>query len=563
MRMTHLLLPTEKQPPADAEALSHKLLVRAGLIRQLGAGLWSWLPAGWRAHQKAEQIIREEMDRIGAQEMLMPLLLPADMWKKTGRYGIDEMFKLQDRKGAEMVLALTHEEAVTTHVAQLVRSYRDLPLLLYHFQLKERDEPRPRAGVLRTREFVMKDAYSFDRDLAGLDAVYERSREAYGRIFDRAGLVWYEVESDVGMMGGTGAHEYMAPCAAGEDDVALAPGYAANVEIASADAQPVDLPAPLPEPEPVHTPGAKTVAEVAAALGVAPGAVLKAYPVVLDDGQAQLVILRGDHQVNELKLRNVFGQGFRPAKPDEIARALGPVGYIGPVGLGGAPVLLDAAVDTEAGWVTGANREDTHLRGVQPGRDFAFRQADVRNVEPGDTVDGQPIEIQPAIEIGNIFKLGLRYSQPLGATYLDDAGQERDIWMGSYGIGPARIVAASVEQYADDAGISWPKSLAPWDLELVSLGKAGTPERLAAEALYEELTDGGFDVLFDDRDAGPGAKFKDAELLGLPLRLTVGKRSLDDGRVEAQIRRGLQDVEGGLPLDGLLDAVRALWDQVP
>ena len=563
MRMTHLLLPTEREAPADAEALSHKLLVRAGLIRQLGAGLWSWLPAGWRAHEKAVQIIREEMDAIGGQEMLMPVLLPADMWRRTGRYDIDEMFKLQDRKGADLVLAITHEEAVTTHVAQFVRSYRDLPLILYHFQTKERDEPRPRAGVLRTREFIMKDAYTFDVDLAGLDHAYELHRGAYARIFDRAGLVWYEVESDVGMMGGTGAHEYMAPCAAGENDVALAPGYAANVEIATADAQPVDLPAPLPAPEPVHTPGATTIADVATLLGVPEGALLKAYPVILDDGQPQLVILRGDHQVNEVKLRNVFGQGFRPAQPDEVARAIGPAGFLGPVGLGDAPVLLDAAVDTDAGWITGANREDTHLRGVQAGRDFAFRQEDIRSVEPGETVDGVPIELEPAIEIGNIFKLGLRYSQPLGATYLDDAGQERDIWMGSYGIGPARIVAAAVEQYADEQGISWPRSLAPYDLELVALGKPGTPERLAAEAVYEELLAAGFDVLFDDRDAGPGAKFKDAELLGLPLRLTVGKRSLDSGRVEAQIRRGLQDVEDGLPLDGIADAVRALWDELP
>jgi prolyl-tRNA synthetase len=563
MRMSQLLLPTERQPPADAEALSHKLLVRAGLIRQLGAGLWSWLPTGWRAHEKAAQIIREEMDRIGAQEMLMPVLLPAEMWKRTGRYGIDEMFKLQDRKGADLVLALTHEEAVTTHVAQIVRSYRDLPLMLYHFQTKERDEPRPRAGVLRTREFIMKDAYSFDRDIEGLNASYELARTAYANVFDRAGLVWYEVESDVGMMGGTGAHEYMAPCPAGEDDVAIAPGYAANVEIAVADAQPVDLPAPLPSPEPVTTPGTTTIAAVAELLGVPEGALLKAFPVVLDDGQAQLVVLRGDHQVNEIKLRNVFGQGFRPAKPEEVARTIGPPGFLGPVGLGGSPVLLDAAVDVEAGWITGANQPDTHLRGVQAGRDFAYRQEDIRSVVAGDTVDGHPIAIEPAIEIGNIFKLGVRYSEPLGATYLDETGQERVVWMGSYGIGPARVVAASVEQYADENGISWPRALAPFDLELVSLGKRDTPERTLAEQVYAELVEAGFDVLFDDRDAGPGEKFKDAELLGLPLRLTIGKRSMESGRVEAQIRRGLVNVEDGLPLDGLVEAVRSLWDEIP
>jgi len=563
MRMSHLLLPTERQPPADAEALSHKLLVRAGLIRQLGAGLWSWLPAGWRSHEKAVQIIREEMDRIGGQELLLPVLLPAEMWKKTGRYDIDEMFKLQDRKGADMVLAITHEEAVTTHVAQLVRSYRDLPLTLYQFQTKERDEPRPRAGVLRTREFIMKDAYTFDRDIEGLNANYELHRGAYARIFDRAGLRWYEVESDVGMMGGVGAHEYMAPCPAGEDDVVLAPGYAANIEIASADPRPVALPAPLPTPEPVSTPGASTIKDVAALLEVPEGSLLKAFPVILDDGNPQLIVLRGDHRVNETKLRNVLGQGFRPAGPDEISRAIGPPGFLGPVGLGASPVLLDAAVDVDAGWITGANRPDTHLRGVQAGRDFPFRAEDIRMVEPGDTVDGNTVTIEPAIEIGNIFKLGLRYSQPLGASYLDESGQERDIWMGSYGIGPARIVAAAVEQYADDAGISWPRALAPYDLELVSLGKVDTPERLVAEQVYEDLREAGFDVLFDDRDMGPGAKFKDAELLGLPLRLTIGKRSLDSGQAEAQVRRGLADIEGGLPLDGLVDAVREQWTDLP
>src|SRR6478736_6637222 len=279
-RLSQYFLPTEKQPPADAEALSHKLLVRAGMIRQVGAGLWSWLPAGWRVHQKAVQIIREELDAIGAQEMLMPLMNPAEIWRRSGRYDIDEVFKLQDRKGADLVLALTHEEIVTTHVAQVVRSYRDLPQILYHFQLKGRDEARPRAGVLRTREFIMKDSYTFDRDAEGLDVGYEKHREAYDKIFDRCGLEWYRVDSDVGMMGGTGAHEYMAPSPAGENDVALAPGYAANVEIASAEPQPVELPAGQAAPEEVTTPGLTTVEQVAGHFGVPAGALLKAFPVV-------------------------------------------------------------------------------------------------------------------------------------------------------------------------------------------------------------------------------------------------------------------------------------------
>src|SRR5688572_11847654 len=341
-RLSQYFLPTEKQPPADAEALSHKLLVRAGMIRQVGAGLWSWLPAGWRVHEKAVQIVREELDAIGALEMLMPVLNPAELWQKSGRYDAigGELFRLKDRRGADMVLAMTHEEVVTSHVAQVVRSYRDLPLILYHFQTKERDEPRPRAGVLRTREFIMKDSYTFDRDPEGLQAGYDLHIGAYDRIFDRCGLRWYRVESDVGMMGGTAAHEYMAPCAAGENEVALAPGYAANVEIASAEPAPVELPAPLASPEEVVTPGLVTVAEVAGRLGAPAGALLKAYPVVTDGHGTVMVVVRGDHRVNDIKLRRALGEPFRPAHEDEIADRIGPPGFIGPVGAD-VRVILD------------------------------------------------------------------------------------------------------------------------------------------------------------------------------------------------------------------------------
>jgi prolyl-tRNA synthetase len=426
-RLSEYLLPTEKQPPADAEAISHKLMVRAGLVRQIGAGMWTWLPAGWRVHERVVQIVREEIDAIGGQEMLMPVLQPAEPWRKTGRWEIEELFKLTDRKGSELVLALTHEEAVTVHVAQIVRSYRDLPLILYHFQVKERDEARPRAGVLRTREFIMKDSYTFDRDREGLDRQYELHVGAYDRIMDRTGLRWYRVESDVGVMGGHGAHEYMAPCPAGEDEVALGEDYAANVEVA----------------------------------------------------------------------------------------------------------LKDPRVSRE-----------------------------------GDryTLDGGPLRIEPAIEIGNIFKLGTRYSEPLGANYLDEKGVERPIWMGSYGIGPARIVAAAVEQFADEHGISWPRSLAPFAVHLVALGKPGTPEREAADRVYETLRGGGAEVLYDDRELGPGEKFADAELLGCPLRLTVGRRSLESGEIEVQLRRGREEAPG-LPLAAepqeLLRAVDELWQSLP
>jgi prolyl-tRNA synthetase len=558
-RLSAYLLPTEKQAPADAEAISHKLMVRAGLIRQLGAGLWTYLPAGWKIQRRVEQIIREEMDAIGGQELLMPLLNPAEPWRRTGRIEIEELFKLEDRKGAEMVLALTHEEIVTTHVAQLVRSYRDLPQILYQIQVKERDEARPRAGVLRTREFRMKDSYSFDRDAAGLDESYAKHIAAYDRIYDRSGLEWYRVESDVGMMGGTAAHEYMAPCAAGEDEVALAPGYAANVEIASADPQPVELPAPLSQPQEEHTPGITTVEDVSRRLGVAPGGVLKAYPVIADGRGLVLVLVRGDHRVNEVKLRNALGAQCRPAKPDEFATKIGPAGYIGPVGAN-APILLDDAVG-DGGYVTGANRADFHLRGVEPGRDFPFERADVRAVEPGDTVNGHPIRIEKAIEVGNIFKLGTRYSSALGANYLDESGRQQQIVMGSYGIGPARIAAAAVEQFHDEAGISWPRALAPFDVELVVISRGESEERTFADRLYDELRATGLDVLYDDRDAGPGEKFADAELLGAPVRVTVGRRTLSAGELEVQVRRGRE--RRSLPLDGAAEAVRELWATLP
>ncbi|HKC83927.1 MAG TPA: aminoacyl--tRNA ligase-related protein [bacterium] len=426
-RLSEYLLPTEKEAPADAEAISHKLMVRAGMVRQMGAGMWTWLPVGWRVHQRVVAIIRQEMDAIGGQEMLMPVLQPAEPWRRTGRIDIEELFKLTDRKGSELVLAMTHEEAVTFHIAQIVRSYRDLPLIVYHFQVKERDEPRPRAGVLRTREFVMKDSYSFDRDQAGLEERYELHVGAYDRIMERTGLRFYRVQSDVGMMGGLGAHEYMAPCAAGEDQIALAPGYAANLEV-------------------------------------------------------------------------------------------------------------------------------------------ALQSPDVSRVGDGYTVGGQELTIEPAIEIGNIFKLGTRYSEPLGARFLDEHGSELPVWMGSYGIGPARIVAAAVEQFADEHGISWPKALAPFAVHLVGIGRAGTPERDAADALYETLTRGGIEVLYDDRDLGAGEKFADAELLGCPLRLTVGRRSLESGEIEVQVRRGRQE---GPPLplaaedEPLLLAVDELWRSLP
>jgi prolyl-tRNA synthetase len=555
-RLSGYFLPTLKEDPADA---SHRLMLRAGLIRQLGAGMWTYLPAGWRVHGKVESVIREEMDAIGGQEMLMPVLQPAEIWRKTGRYAIPELFKLRDRKEAELVLALTHEENVAYHVARDVRSYRELPMILYHLQTKERDEARPRAGVLRTREFIMKDSYSLDRDLEGLDRSYGLHIEAYDRILDRCGLRWYRVESDVGMMGGLGAHEYMAPCAAGENEVALAPDYAANVEIASAQAQAVELPPALDSPREAPTPGLTTVEEVSGALGVPAAAALKAIPVVVEERGLVLTLVRGDHRLNEIKLQNALGVEFRPARPEEIEAELGPPGFIGPVGAQ-LPVIKDAAIDGE-GFFAGANKTDTHLIGVKPGRDFSFDEADIRQVEPGDlSPAGHPIEIEPAIEVGNIFKLGTRYSEPLGATYLDEAGTERPIVMGSYGIGPARIMAAAIEQGADERGIVWPRSISPWQVHVVALGKPGEETAEKASEVYEALREAGVEALLDDREAGPGEKLTDAELLGCPLRLVVGRKTLAEGEIEAQARRSGEDSR--LPADAAAEGAVELLERI-
>lgn len=571
-RLTQTLLPTERQPPADAEAISHQLMVRAGLVRQVGAGLWTWLPAGLRVHRKVEQIIREEMQAIGCQELLMPVLQPAELWRRSGRYDQigQELFRLKDRKDSEMVLAMTHEEAVTSHVAQMVKSYRDLPLSVFQLQLKERDEPRPRAGVLRTREFIMKDAYSFDRDEAGMATQYELMRSAYAKIYTRSGLRWYEVESDTGMMGGKVAHEYMAPCAAGEDTIAVAGDYRANLEVAKADASQVTLPIATEQPELAETPNTKSIADVCKLLKVDAGCTLKAFPVVNGDGQLVLLLLRGDHQVNELKLAKAFGLGSRQANPDEIEQQVGPIGFCGPIGLqnDSIQIFIDEAVkqtvdaNPDGGWVVGANQVDKHLTGVQLTRDFTFELVDVRDVVDGDLVNGQPITLEPAIEIGNIFQLGTRYSEPMGAKFLDESGVEKAAVMGCYGIGPARVVASAVEQLADEAGICWPKAIAPYQIHVVSLGKADGEEAAAAADVAKRLTAAGYEVLFDDRDAGVGQKMKDAELLGCPLRLAVGKRSLAENKVEVVAREGLRKIEEGIDLGQLEQQVETLWQTI-
>jgi len=536
-RFSQLHIPTLRNDPADAEAPSHRLLVRGGYVRQVGAGLFSFLPLGWRVHQKVVQIIREEMNSIGAQEMLAPVITPAELWQESGRYDIPEVFRLKDRHGRDFVLSMTHEETMTFH-AREIRSYRELPQLWYHFQVKGRDEVRPRAGLLRVREFVMKDSYSFDCDEDGLDASYWKHAGAYRRIFERCGLRFYECEGDVGLMGGEVAHEYLAPCPAGENEIALCEkgDYAANVEAARSVPGAPEFPERLDALREVETPEIRTIEEVAEYLHVDPRATTKAMPVVGPDGKLVLGLIRGDHRLHELKLSALLGGEFRPAHPEEIEASFGASGgSLGPVGVK-LRVLADEAL-REGQFVAGANRDGFHLLGVEAGRDYECEFADIREVMDGDGCIhcGGRIAVEPAIEVGNIFKLGTRYSDPLGASYLDENGKEQPIVMGCYGIGPGRVVAAAIEQNHDGNKIVWPHSLAPYDVEIVALQAAGENLLAIAEEIGAELSDAGLEVLLDDREARPGEKFADADLIGASLRITVGKKTLEDGAVDMRL----------------------------
>ncbi len=537
-RQSAIHLPTLRDDPADAEAVSHKLLVRAGLIRQVSAGVWTYLPTGWTVHQKVVQVIREEMDAIGGQEMLMPVLTPAELWERTGRYGIPELFRLQDRAGRAFVLPMTHEETVTFH-AQELQSYRQLPQILYHFSIKNRDEARPRGGLLRVREFIMKDAYSFDRDEDGLDVSFRKHASAYQRIFERCGIEAVAVQAESGMMGGSESIDYLAPSGSGENTLVSCDtcDYAADLEIA------LGVP-PVPVfgerrsvPVEVATPGVTTIESLAALLGIDPASTSKAMPVVRDDGSVVLALVRGDDRLEEAKLAAALGAGTRPATADEIRAAFGAEpGSLGPVGFTGEIV---ADLQLNEGWfVSGANRTGYHLLGVEAGRDFTARFADIRAPREGDRCSrcAGALRFQVAIEVGHIFKLGTRYSTALGATFLDGEGREAPIVMGSYGIGPGRVMAAAVEQCHDAEGIMWPEALAPYRVHVLAL--AGGSEEVAALAasVADEIAEAGNDVLLDDRERRPGEKFADADLLGCPVRVTVGKKSLEDGAVDVRRR---------------------------
>jgi prolyl-tRNA synthetase len=556
MRLSTAFVPTLREEPAEAEARSHKLMLRAGLVRQLAAGIYVYLPLGQRVLDKITAIIREEMNAIGGQEITMPVLHPADIWQKSGRWeGIPEMFKLRDRYGRDLCLGMTHEEVVAWLAAREIRSYRDLPQIWYQIQVKERDEARPRSGVLRTREFLMKDSYTLDRDEAGLERAYAAHERAYRRIFDRCGIRYYVVQSDVGMMGGLGSHEFMAPSPAGEDEVALCRGcgYAANVELARGIPAAPAFPAWTREE--VATPHVRTIAEVAAFLELDPRLTIKTLVYVARRSGPVLVLVRGDHVVHERKLVRALGEEVRPAHPEEVRQWLGaPVGSVGPVGVS-LPVLADEPL-RDGTYVVGANKEGWHLRGVTPGRDFPCRFVDLHTVVAGEACVrcGQPLEVERVIEVGNIFKLGTRYSVPLGATYLDEDGQEKPIVMGSYGIGPARIAAAAIEQLADEDGIVWPPAIAPFHVHILPVNVRDRAQAEAAEAIYRECWAQGVEALLDDRDERPGVKFKDADLLGMPLRVTVGNAYVREGVVELRDRRTRRELR--VPRDQVLAAIR-------
>ena len=559
MRLSNLFFTTLRDDPADAEMSSHRLLLRAGYVRQLGSGIYSLLPLGFRVNKRVEQIIREEMDRIGCQEMAMPVVHPADIWRATGRYDAigPELGRFKDRNGRDMVLAMTHEEVVGLLLADIVRSYRQLPMMVYHFQTKWRDEPRARGGLIRVREFVMKDAYSIDRDDAGLDTSYWAQHAAYIRIFERLGLDTISVASDVGMMGGSQAHEFMVLNPAGEDVLVLceACGYAANRQVAV-----VPRPDPAPEValplEEVATPGTTTIATLAAFLGIGPERTAKAAFFMTGDGRLITAIVRGDHEVNETKLVNAVKAtgGFRPATVEEIRATGMEPGYGSPIGAHDTVVVLDDFVARSPNLVAGANREGFHYRNVNHGRDFtADIVAGLTNVQAGDPCPtcGQPVILRNGIEVGNIFKLGTKYADAAGATYLGDDGVAHPIVMGSYGIGIGRNVACIVEAHHDDKGIVWPAEVAPYTAHLVSIG-AGKEPRVSevAERIHGFSIATGREILWDDREESPGVKFTDAELLGMPWILTVSPRSLAAGGVEVTERatgersvRSIEEVE--------------------
>ncbi len=567
MRWTTTFIHTLRQDPSDAEVVSHRLMMRAGLISKVAAGIYNYLPLGWRSIAKLEAIVREEMERAGSAELVMPAVQPAELWRESGRwfqYG-PELLRVTDRHEREFCVGPTHEEVITDIVRRAVTSYRQLPVNLYQIQTKFRDEIRPRFGLMRGREFIMKDAYSFHAGAGDLDAAYRAMEAAYCRVFERCGLDYTKVEADTGNIGGSESHEFMVLASTGEDAILACRdcGYGANVEKAAAGALQAAPPWPLDRParpRAVETPDMRTIEEVAAFLGIDPAHLIKTL-VFETDHEFVAVLIRGDLGVNEVKLKNALGcthlQLASEAKIEEVTG--GPQGFSGPVGLSGVRILADPSVMALEVAATGANRDDTHLVGVVPGRDFSPAEvADLRLARAGDPCPscGSAMIERRGIEVGHIFKLGTKYSEAMRCVFLDAEGAENPMIMGCYGLGIGRTVAAAIEQNHDDTGIVWPLPLAPYEVVLVVLN-ADKPDVVdAAEGLYGQLRAAGIDVLFDDRPERPGVKFNDMDLIGFPVRVVVGKRGLDAGEVELSLRR---DGEKRMrPVAELVDAVREL-----
>ncbi|MBI3323411.1 MAG: proline--tRNA ligase [Candidatus Omnitrophica bacterium] len=576
MRWSLAYIPTLRETPTDAEIASHRLMLRAALIRKLSAGTYSYLPLGTRVLLKVIRIVREEMTRAGALEVFLPALQPAELWKRSGRHAQmgPEMIRFKDRHGKEMVLGPTHEEVITDLVSGELRSYRDLPKTLYQIQSKFRDEPRPRFGLIRCSEFLMKDAYSFDRNDAGLEVSYQRMYDAYTRIFERCGLQAVPVEAETGVMGGEDSHEFMVLAPAGEDTVVRCPAcsYAASLDRAAVGAPPARAPGaqPAPQPvEPVETPGVSTVEKVSALLKVQPAQLIKTLVYSTDNGLL-VALVRGDHEVNESKLRRAAKAGALAMADEPAIRKLtgAPVGFAGPVGLRGARVVADASVLHVVNAVTGANQADRHLKNVNPGRDFKpDLVADIRYAATGDPCVkcAKPLALLPAIEVGHIFKLGTKYSAAMGATFLDEDGKQKPFIMGCYGIGVSRIIPAVIETHHDDNGILWPAGVAPYPAVIIPLNVDQPAQREQAEALYRGAVGAGFEVLLDDREVSGGVKMKDADLIGFPVRILLSEKTLQKSSAEFKLRSETQSALVPLPqalphlkklLDTSLSAVR-------
>ncbi len=575
MRMSSLYVPTRKEDPADAEIASHRLLIRGGYMRQLARGIYSFLPLGWRSVRKIEAIIREEMNRAGAHEVHMPSVQPAELWQESDRwsqYGV-ELLRFKDRKGSDFCFGPTHEEVITDLVRGEVTSYKQLPLNMYQIQTKFRDEARPRFGLMRGREFIMKDAYSFDVNEEGALASYDVMFEAYNRIFERLGFDFRAVEADTGNIGGSRSHEFQVLAETGEDEIVSCSNcdYAANVEKAEIRVDIGEKPdVALGELEAVDTPDAKTIEEVSNFLDRAAEDFIKTLIFVADEEELFAVIVRGDHEANELKIKSWLNDGrddedkivdLRLAYDEEVEQATGaPVGFAGPVGLD-TPVYADLAVQVMVNAVTGANEKDKHYVNVNPGRDFEVTEyADLRKARGGDTCGrcGGTFESFRGIEVGHVFYLGTKYSKSLAANVLDENGKSVPMEMGCYGIGVTRILAAVVEQNHDDNGIIWPRAIAPYEVTILPLQTNKEEVMEAGEKLYKELTDAGFEVLLDDRNDRAGAKFKDADLIGVPVRIAIGSRGLNDGNVEVKSRGGDEVVD--VPLADVVSHVRGLLE---